>query len=137
MSEQPAPLGDWTFVTAFETGRLPPSQFGHRDHVRLGYLYLHKHGLGGAIERMTSGLKRYVKRLGQDAKYHETMTVAFLALINERLAVDDPGDWDRFAARNPDLFDKGLLAAYYPQSVLETEKARTTFVLSPRSGAVL
>lgn len=134
MTDEPSQhLTDAAFLAAFEDGSLPPSQFRHQDHLRMAYLYLRDHGLGGAIARMTSGLRHYVQILGKTEKYHETVTVAFLALINERLAAGgDPGDWERFAARHPELFERDLLTTYYPAEVLSSDEARRTFVLQPR-----
>ena len=69
----------------FEAGRLDPAGFRHRDHVRLGYELLSRYSLGDAINRFSSGLRLLAARAGRPQLYHETITVAFLALVQRQL----------------------------------------------------
>jgi hypothetical protein len=87
---------------------------------------------------MSRSVRRFAAHHGKDGLYHETVTVAFLALIHERMAEDlmaqggrDPAalDWEDFADRHPDLFGRELLARYYSRETLSTELARRCFVL--------
>jgi hypothetical protein len=130
----PAPrplLDDDALIAAFEGGTLQAGQFGHGDHVRIGYLYLRRYGFLAATERLARNLKALVTRLGVPEKYNETITVAFMALINERLdAGGDCGGWSAFAARNPDLLSMEILGRYYPADLLKSERARRVFVLA-------
>jgi len=65
--------------------------------------------------------------------YHETITVAFMALIHERLYQHgDARGWDGFARANPDLLHKDALLSLYPQAVLDSAEARARFVLPAR-----
>ena len=64
-------MRDDEFLLALETGTLPLAAFDHRAHVRAGYLYLKRHGLGGAIERFSGALKALAARHGKDGLYHE------------------------------------------------------------------
>ena len=79
-------MHDREFVDAFERCTLPPDQFSHRAHVRLAWLYLRDGSLLEALPRFVDGLKRYAGSLGASAKYHETITWAYLFLIHERMA---------------------------------------------------
>ena len=74
-----APLADPSFVRAFEACRLPPDQFHHADHVRLGWLMLKQEAWPRALVRFCDGLRRYATSLGQTGLYHETITVAYLS----------------------------------------------------------
>lgn len=135
----PAPASvDEQFLENFERSDLTADQFSHRDHLRLGYLYLTRYDFGEALFRMSRGLKALVAKLGLENKYHETITVAYMALINERLhRRGNSGTWDDFADANADLFDGDILYDYYAKDVLLSETARRTFVLSghpPRTG---
>ena len=87
-------MRDDDFLMALENGALPLAAFDHRAHVRAGYLYLTRHGFGGAIQRFSSTLKAFAARHGKDGLYHETITVAFLALINEHVAASEAPDWE-------------------------------------------
>lgn len=130
----PRPLGDDALIAAFEGGALEKGQFGHADHVRVGYLYLRRYGFFAATERLVAHLKTLVARLGVPEKYNETITVAFMALINERLAErGDGGGWAGFAAQNPDLLSMDILGRYYPAALLRSEQARRVFVLAEQA----
>lgn len=98
---------DSEFLAAFEAGTL--TEFHHSDHVRLALLYVQRYGMPGAEHQMASGIRRFAERAGQPAKYHHTMTVA----------------WVRLAAR---LLDKSALSTYYSSAVLQSEQARRTWV---------
>lgn len=124
-------MNDEALLAAFEAGALEAGQFSHAQHVRIGYLYLTRMDFGQAVSRVSRGLKALVARLGLSDKYHETITVAFMALINERLGRDgDPGGWDAFARAHPDLLEMDILYRYYDRSKLFSDVARRTFVMS-------
>lgn len=127
-------LDDDEFLATFERSALSADQFSHRDHLRLGYLYLTRYDFGEAVSRISRGLKALVARLGLENKYHETITVAYMALIKERLhRRANPGNWDDFANANADLFDGNILYKYYSKDALLSETARRTFLLSGHS----
>jgi hypothetical protein len=71
--------------------------------------------------------------MGKADRYHETITVAYLALIQQCMFErGDDGDWANFAQSNPELFNPELLGHFYDRDVLESTKARRVFLL-PRS----
>ena len=132
-------MDDAQLLAALEAGTLPPEQFDHRAHLRAGYLYLRSAAFPQATARMCAALRAYTAALGKPERYHETVTVAFMALIAARLRHDPTGGadgWERFSSRHPQLFERGLLLDYYPQAVLETSEARAGFVLPPPSGTI-
>jgi hypothetical protein len=125
---------DEEFLTALESCELPAEAFTHAAHVRAGYLYLRAGGFDAALGRMRAAVQRYAAHLGKPDKYHETITVAHLALIHERLSErGDAGDWTSFQEQNPDLFERDLLLRHYRRSELESDLARRIFIL-PRRG---
>lgn len=77
---------------------------------------------------MSAGLRRMPARAGREDAYHETITIAFLALIAERLDTA-PSDFDAFAARHPELFERDLLTRVCRSDRLASPVARRTFVL--------
>lgn len=128
-------MTDEEFLRALERCELPAEAFTHAAHVRAGYLYLRAGGFDAALGRMRAAIQRYAAHLGKPDKYHETITVAHLALIHERLSeCGDAGDWGRFQEQNPDLFERDLLLRHYRRSELESGLARQIFIL-PRRGA--
>jgi hypothetical protein len=126
-------MTDGDFLAALEDASLPDEDFRHRDHLRAAYLYLRRDGFAGAIAATSAALRRFAASRGKPDRYHETMTVAFLALINERLQAEgDPGSFEVFVARHPELADKSLLQRYYRAETLASDRARRAFVLEPR-----
>ncbi len=128
---------DTDFLARLEGGSLPPAEFDHRGHLRAGFLYLRRYDFPGACVAMKRAIQRFAAALGKSTLYHETVTVAYLALIAERLA-EEPADleFDDFLARYPELTSGDYLRRYYPAGELDSAEARATFVLPrPRGPA--
>ena len=128
---------DLDFLARLEAGSLPPAEFGHRGHLRAGFLYLRRHDFPGACVAMKRSIQRFAASLGKGTLYHETITVAYLALIAERLAEEPVElDFDTFLTRYPELTSAEYFRRYYPAGELGTPEARSTFLLPrPRSPA--
>jgi hypothetical protein len=122
-------------LLALETGALDPKAFLHPEHVRLGYEMLERYPFGEAVRRFSRGLKLLAAKAGRPEVYHETITVAFLALIGERRARDGGQGWRDFKANNADLFDKRCLEKWYSPEQLASDLARRTFCL-PQGTAI-
>jgi len=122
-------MTDAQFLAAFEDTTLEP--FHHGDHIRAGWIYLREYPLLEAIPRFIGALRRYATSRGAPDRYHETVTLAFLLLIFERMDHGKGETWDAFAARHPDLmrWNPSALAAYYRAETLATNDARARFVL--------
>jgi hypothetical protein len=114
---------------AFERGVLDPAQFPHAEHLRFGYEMLDRYSFGEAVSRFSGGLKLLAAKAGKPDVYHETITVAFLALINERRVRDETLAWGEFKRDNADLFDKRCLEKWYGAEQLGSELARRAFCL--------
>jgi len=126
-------MSDEEFLAALETCRLPAAEFNHAAHVRAGYVYLRQQSFAHALSRLCATICRFAQSIGKSGLYHETITVAFMALIHERLYQrGDAGGWDEFARLNPDLLRKDALLCLYPQAVLDSAEARARFVLPAR-----
>lgn len=120
-------------LAEFEAGRVDPARFPHRAHVEVGYKLLERHPFPEALLQLARGLRELATKAGKPGVYHETITAAFLALIAERRLSGCFTDWEDFAARNPDLFRKELLADIYEPALLRSALARQTFILPRRS----
>ena len=122
-------------LMALETGALDPSAFPHPEHMRFAYGMLERYSFGEAVMRFSRGLKLLAAKAGRPEVYHETITVAFLALIGERRARSGAQGWREFKANNADLFDKRCLEKWYSPEQLASDLARRTFCL-PQGAAV-
>lgn len=126
-------MTDDEFLAALEGDALPAGSFDHAAHVRAAYLYLKRRGFIDGMAAFRASLRRFTERHGAAGKYHETITVAFLAVIHERLhAVPAEDGWPEFAARNPDLFARDFLDRYYRRETLASPRAREIFLLELR-----
>ena len=128
-------MTDDQFVEAFESQTLPADRFRHADHVRLAWIYLRRMTLPAAMARYSDRLKAFATHLGQGGLYHETITYAFLMIINDRIADSAPEEsFAAFKARNPDLFEgvAPVLGRYYRPETLASDRSRAGFVMPDR-----
>ena len=116
-------------------GSLPPAEFNHRAHVQAAWLCLcAADDPALAAEHFTTLLRRYVAGLGVEARYHQTLTMALLRLIDARRRAHPHDDWPAFSARFPELFGdaRALLARHYSPECLAADAARQQFVAPDR-----
>ena len=113
----------------FVHGELEASQFPHREHVRMGFEMLRRHDFAETVFHFSSTLRAMAVRAGKPQAFHQTVTIAFLSLIAERIDSGDYADFDSFARANADLLDKSALSRWYPSERLATDAARRTFLL--------
>jgi hypothetical protein len=124
-------MTDQELVAQFEAGTIAPQAFHHADHVRMGFAYLRQYPVLVALDKFSSALKRFAAAHGKASLYHETITWAYLLLINERIArAGTQQNWDEFAEANPDLltWKGGILDRFYSKDALQSETARQVFV---------
>jgi hypothetical protein len=128
-------MDDAALLQAFESGVAPEGGFHHAQHVRVAWNYLRHRPLALALDRFQTMLRAFAIAQGKPALYHETITIAYVLLIAERLheAPRDDG-WEAFAARNADLlaWKPSILDRYYREATLWSERARQTFVMPDR-----
>lgn len=125
------PMNDEEFIERFESCTLPVAGFHHPDHVRVVWLYLRRYSVLQALNRFSEGLKRFATANGKPNLYHETITWAYVFLINERMVRSGSEQgWAEFVDSNPDLFDwkNNILKSYYHEKTLRSEIARRVFV---------
>jgi hypothetical protein len=114
---------DDEFLAAFEDTTLEP--FHHRDHVRVTFLYVRAFGERGTRERLGAAILRYADARNGGAKYHETITQAWIGLVAAR---SDVGSFEAMLAAHPELLDKDLLNRYYSAERLQSAEARARWV---------
>jgi hypothetical protein len=123
-------MTDAEFLAALESGTLLEAEFNHAGHIRAAWLYLRQGSFPEALARMSGALRNYAAAHGKPDRYHETITVAYLALINERLLLrGGPSDWQGFLEQNHELLDRRLLTHYYRPETLASPAARRVFIL--------
>lgn len=121
-------MTDAALLASFLAGTIDNRSFRHADHVHVAFLLLRRHGFVDAAAVFCACLKRIAARAGKAEAYHETVTIAFLSLIAERMAAG-PDGYDAFAAVHADLFSPAVLERWYAPARLASPLARTTFLL--------
>lgn len=114
---------------AFEADEIDPGRFRHRDHVAVAYALLRDKDFTSAAAIYGDGLRALTLRAGVPEKYNTTITVAFLALIAERIATTAHDGFDDFIAKNPDLLSKDVLSTWYAPERLRSDLARRVFLM--------
>lgn len=125
----PETASDEEFLGAVESATWPGERFGHREHVRLGWLYLRRHGPAEGYTHIQRTIQRYATSLGAAGKYHETVTRAWSAHVYEALR-ETPGlePFETFMKAHPELLNGGLLERHYRKETLDSEEARREWV---------
>ena len=121
-------------IADFESPDFDPAGFRHREHVRMAWLYLQVLPPTEALRRYADGLMAIATRAGVPEKYHETVTWAYVIIVNQRISEHPGRTWEAFAEANPDLFvwPGGALDTYYRPGTLESDAARRTFLMPDR-----
>jgi hypothetical protein len=125
-------MDDQQFIQMFEAGVLPTEQWGHREHVKVAYLYLREFPLELAIERMRTSIQRLNAAQqtpeALDRGYHETMTQAWMHLVHFTLCEYGPADTaDEFYDSHPQLWQSKVLRLFYSRDRLLSWEAKKAF----------
>ena len=78
-------------VRAFEMCEAGADDFNHPEHLVVAVWYLHTMDRDAALDRMRSGLLRFLDHHeGNTSKYSETITVFWIDMIAEKLSQIGP-----------------------------------------------
>ena len=107
--------------------------------MRAAWLILREEAPAAALGRFSAALKRFAAAKQKDGLYHETITWAYLLLVNERMErTGRARAWEEFTASNPDLmtYRPSVLDRYYTPETLGSDLARRAFVLPDRHAEI-
>lgn len=130
-----AASADAQFLAALEATTLPAAEFTHRNHLRAAWLYLAKHPLPEAAMCCALSIQKYATALGVPGKFHLTLTLAFMHIVAELRGQHSVDDWEAFLAVCPQLERDAqqLIGRHYSEALLQSERARKTFVPPDRA----
>ena len=116
------------FLAAFEDGSLQ-EDFTHRSHIRMAWLILRAEGRNRGTERILAGLRTFVAAKGAAAKFHFTLTLVWIRLVDAAIKAGPPTEgFDTFLAAHPELGDSGLPYRYYSRERLMDDAAKQDWV---------
>ena len=113
----------------FVRGEIDASAFPHREHVRMAFEMLRRHDFAETVWHFSRTLRAMAAKAGKPQAFNQTVTIAFLSLIAERMERDGAPDFAAFVRAHPEMLDKSALSRWYRPDQLSTEIARRTFVL--------
>jgi hypothetical protein len=122
------------FLAAFEGCILPKARWTHGAHLLTGACYVHSLGQAAAIEKMRVCVKRYNESVGgknaETSGYHETITVAWIKLLDGLLRESGPMERAAFARLAVERFegDKEIFQRYYDFDLVGSAEARRSWV---------
>jgi hypothetical protein len=122
-------------LVRFVHGETDPAAFPHREHVRMAFEMLRRHDFAESVWLFSRALRAITAKAGKPQAFHQTVTVAFLALVAERMESAQAADFGAFERDNPDVFDKAVLARWYSRERLAADVTRRIFVLPEPSTA--
>jgi hypothetical protein len=117
----------------FARGDIDAASFTHREHVRMAFEMLRRHDFVETALHFSHAVRIMAARAGHAQVFHQTITIAFLSLIAERMELGRQLDFESFALANPDVFEKNVLNRWYCPERLSTKAARQTFLLPDAS----
>jgi hypothetical protein len=122
------------FIAAFEGCTLPKEQWTHGAHLLTGACYVYALGEAEAISRMRLCVSRYNESVGgentETSGYHETITVAWIKLLNNLLERSRPIGRAEFAVLAVKHFreQKNIFSRYYDFDLVASKEARRSWV---------
>lgn len=125
----PDRAGEERLLDAFLRGHVDNRSFHHADHVRVAFALLQRHDWPDAVNAFRTGVKTIAAKAGKEGAYNETVTIAFLSLIAERLFAAAHSGFRSFADANGDLLDKSILMRWYTKERLNSAMSKRIFLL--------
>src|SRR5215472_16010271 len=117
-------LTDEDFVTAFLSGRLPPTGFHHRDHLRLAWCLIRRSGIQAASVTISDGIRRFATHHGQSDKYHEILTQFWVRIVSHLIDTrPDLAAYERFLETFPYLLDTSLPYRHWSRETMQSQAA--------------
>ncbi len=119
---------DDEFLRAFFALELPNSEFHHRDHLRLAWLAVRRHGGNAAEEVVTAGIQRFAEHYSHGPVYHDTITRFWVRLVAHAVSHrPEIVDFDEFLAAYPPLLDKSTPLRHWSREAMFAPDARAAW----------
>ncbi len=127
-------LTDDEYLERFAARELGPESFDHRGHLWMAWLHLARYDVDEASQRVCDGIRDLATKFGVPEKFNHTLSEALMRIMAWRMQGGGKEDFDAFLQANADLVDDciGVLARHYSDELLNSDAARTGWVLPDR-----
>ncbi|MGV3663186.1 MAG: hypothetical protein ACO1TE_23645 [Prosthecobacter sp.] len=126
-------MSDDEFILQFEARSYPFTEWHHRAHIKLAYLYLTRHGFDAALAKLRAGIQAYnaANNVPDEPMrgYHETVTQFWLRIVD--MTVQQYGSLptaDEFFDFHPQLSQKKNHRLFYSPGLFTSPEAKRGFV---------
>ncbi len=130
-------LDDNTLWREFCDGTLPHAAWTHAAHLRVAVIHLQRMDIAHAIDEIRTRIVALNLAHGAAQApgrgYHETITCAWMHVLASEIAhfpADAPSN--EVLDRRPEFADKRYLTRYYSPELLQSQRARESFVQPDR-----
>jgi hypothetical protein len=126
------------FIRSFENCSLPRAEWTHQRHLIVALWYLTRRQEAQATQLIREGIQRYNLSQGNPTGYHETITLAWVAVVQRFLAARDRTQPVSDLAEEllTSCGTKDYLLRYYTEHILMSDKARHHWI-PPDRGEIL
>ena len=123
-------LSDYDFRTQFEECTLNPTVFCHEAHLRLAWIHINKYGLEQAKENIQIQLQSFVEHVGAKDKYHKTLTIVAIQMVNYFKDRSKSNTFDEFIKEFPQLKDnfRELIENHYSFDIFNSVIAKKEYL---------
>lgn len=119
-------------VHKFKNGTISREDWGHAEHLIVGFYYVSNNDFETALDKMRDGifnlLKAFEVDLNKEMPYHETMTVFWLKTIADFFENNTENDFVKTISILIEKYDKDYPLKFYDRDVLFSDLARKEFV---------
>lgn len=124
-----APNASDRLADRFLARKIDAAEYDHSAHIEVGWALLRRMAFLDALLAFSSGVRAMARAAGAAQKFNLTITIVFLALIDEARRKMPDATWNEFRSANPALWDRSLLSRWYDRDRLLCPEARESFVL--------
>ena len=123
-----AVAADAAFLDAFDSGHPEGGVFGHREHLRLAWILICRHGLDAATPEIERRLRDVAAAHGMPERYNRTLTLFWVRLVAHVSERRPAAAFAEFLDAEPWLLDPGLARRHYSSELLSSGEARAAWV---------
>lgn len=122
-------LSDNDFAEQFAHCTLEPTLFTHEAHLRLAWLHVTHYGVLQAIQNICPQIAAYDKVFGDGTKYHKTVTIASVFVIDHFIHKSTSSTFENFIAEFPRLRThfRDILSQHYSTDIVKDARAKTRY----------
>ena len=126
----PSQLSDKEFVQKIKDCTLAAGTFNHEAHLRLAWIQIDEFGVKQAKENIQNQLQNFVAYAGAQDKYHHTLTVAAIEVVNHFMRKSESNCFKDFIIEFPQLKSnfKDLINSHYSFDIFQSAKAKNEYL---------